>query len=153
MNRFSIKRAAVASALTLAGIAAFPASAWEAGVDGPLCTLTHVEDGAAVRLTFDPSVPLYTITISGGVPWVPADRFSMVFDGPLPNMISTDRHVLSPDAERLSVSDRGFGNVLDGLQFNTSARAISGPQEVRFSLEGAAAQVEIFRACGTVPTA
>jgi hypothetical protein len=38
--------------------------------------------------------------------------------GPRGNMISTSRHALSDDGRTLSVSDRGFGNVLNGLEFN-----------------------------------
>ncbi len=121
-------------------------------MDGALCTLTHVEDDLAMRLTFDPSVPLYTITVSGPEPWPVAPEFGIRFDGPQPNTIRTDRHVLSPDLQRLSVSDRGFGNVLDGLQFNDTATAFSGEATVTVSLTGAAPEVEAFRACGLTPS-
>jgi hypothetical protein len=130
-----------------------PAVAWEAGIEGAICTLTHAEDGAEVRLTFDPSVPLYTITLTGAEPWPVAPDFSMVFNGPRGNAISTTAHVLSPDRLSLSVADRGFGNVLDGLQYNDLALGISGDVVVTVSLEGAAPEVEAFRACGTMPTA
>ncbi|MBY4893382.1 hypothetical protein KUL25_11465 [Rhodobacteraceae bacterium N5(2021)] len=140
-------------ALTLALTLAAPvASAWEVGREGALCTLTHDEDGASVRLTFDPGVPLYTIAVSGTGPWPVAALFSMSFDGPQPNTIRTDRHVLSPDRDTLSVADRGFGNVLDGLQYNVTARAVSGAQVVTFSLEGAGPEVAAFRACGQTPS-
>lgn len=133
-------------------LAATPAAAWEAGVDGPFCTLTHAEGDTAVRLTFDPSVPLYTIAITSSDPWPVATQFSMSFDGLQPNTIRTDRHVLSPDFNVLSVSDRGFGNVLDGLQFNATAIAASGGTTVRISLDGAAPEVEAFRSCGQTPS-
>lgn len=136
-------------ALTLIAPGAF---AWEAGVDGRLCTLTHTEDGADVRLTFDPSVPLYTIAVSGAEPWAVATEFSMRFDGPRPNTIRTNRHVVSPDLGTLSVADRGFGNVLDGLEFNTTATATSGAVTVRMSLDGAAPEVAAFRSCGQSPS-
>ncbi|GAB5448074.1 hypothetical protein [Gymnodinialimonas sp.] len=127
------------------------ATAWEAGVDGRLCTLTHTEGDTAMRLTYDRSVPLYTIAVSGAEPWPVAPQFTMTFDGPRPNTIRTDRHVLSPDLNTLSVSDRGFGNVLDGLQFNETAAATSGALTVRVSLDGAASEVEAFRTCGQTP--
>lgn len=133
---------------------AAPALAWESRVEGGLCTLTHQNDGVTVRLVHDPSVPLFTITISladGG--WEVAPEFGIRFDGPRPNTIRTDRHVLSPDGQSLSVSDRGFGNVLDGLQFNEMATAFSGNTVANVSLEGAAPAVEAFRSCGQVPTA
>lgn len=136
----------------LFALLATPAAAWQAGVDGALCTLTHVEGDAQVRLTFDPSVPLYTIAVSGAEPWPTAPGFSMTFEGPRPNTIRTDRHILSLDRGTLSVSDRGFGNVLDGLQFNTTALAVSGAAVVEVSLDGAAAEVEAFRACGQTPS-
>lgn len=136
----------------LIGLFATPASAWQAGIRGPLCTLTHTEGDVSVLLTFDPTVPLYTIAISGPDPWPFSAQFSMNFEGPQPNMIRTDRHVLSSDLGTLSVSDRGFGNVLDGLQFNTTASAISGDTTIRMSLDGAAPEVEAFRACGQTPS-
>ncbi len=131
---------------------ASPTLAWEAGVDGNLCTLTHAEEGANVRLTYNPSVPLYTITVTAPEPWPVETRFGMAFYGAQPNTILTDRHVLSPDRLSLSVSDRGFGNVLDGLQFNEAATGFTGVAVVAMSLEGAAPEVEAFRACGQVPS-
>lgn len=138
---------------TIALCTALPATAWEAGTDGPLCTLTHSAPDATVRLTYDPSVPLYTITMTGDAPWPVAAIFGMTFDGPRPNTIQTDRHVLSPDRSALSVSDRGFGNVLDGLQYNDTATGFSGGARVTVSLDGAAEPVAAFRACLIAPTA
>jgi len=143
----------VAVCLALAGPLARPALGWEAGVEGGLCTLGHEDASGDVRLTFDPAVPHYTITLTTPDPWPVAPSFAMVFDGPRPNIIRTDRHVLSPDRRALSVTDRGFGNVLDGLQFNGTATGISGPAAVTLSLEGAAPEVAAFRACTTAPTA
>lgn len=142
----------IAQMFALALIAS-PAVAWEAGVEGAICTLTHAEAGTQVRLTSDPSVPLYTITFSGPDQWPVADRFSIRFDGAQTNTITTDRHVLSDNRRSLSVSDRGFGNVLDGLQFNDRATGISGEAALAVSLDGAAPEVAAFRACGTVPSA
>lgn len=67
--------------------------------------------------------------------------------GPVSNMISTNRHTLSNDDATLTVTDRGFGNVLDGLEFNETATALLGEQAVVLSLEGAASAVQAFRAC------
>ncbi|MBF9043033.1 hypothetical protein HKCCE4037_06830 [Rhodobacterales bacterium HKCCE4037] len=130
---------------------ATPAPAWEAGVDGALCTLSHAEGEVEVYLTYDPSGPLYTITMRGTAPWPDAPEFGIRFDGARPNTILTDRHELSGDGRSLGVSDRGFGNVLDGLQFNEVATGFSGAAMVSVSLEGAAPEVEAFRACGSVP--
>lgn len=146
---FDMKRTAL---ILITALYAAPSAAWQAGVSGPLCTLSHAEGDISVHLTFDPTVPLYTIAVTGTEPWPVDAEFSMTFDGPQPNTIRTNRHVLSPDLGTLSVSDRGFGNVLDGLQFNTTARAVSGSTTVQMSLEGAAPEVETFRACGQTPS-
>lgn len=128
------------------------AQAWEASTDGALCVLSH--DGALldIRLTYDPGLPRYTITLTrDGTPWPEAPVFALRFDGPRPNLITTDRHVT--DGTTLSVADRGFGNVLDGLQFNETATALTGGAAVDFSLAGAAPAVLDFRACVLVPSA
>lgn len=147
---FFMKRLMPLSALLI--LLSSPVAAWEAGVSGALCTLRHVEDAGQVLLTFDPSVPLYTISISGAALWDVADTFGITFAGPQPNTITTARHVLSPDLAILSVSDQGFGNVLDGIALNASMTAGSGASEVSFSLEGAAPEVAVFRACGQTPS-
>lgn len=121
-------------------------------MDGALCTLRHSQAEGAVLLTFDPSVPLYTISVTGTTPWEVAPTFGIRFEGVQPNIITTDRHVLTPDLGTLSVSDRGFGNVLDGLQFNAAMTARSGASEATFNLEGAAPEVDAFRACGQTPS-
>jgi hypothetical protein len=51
------------------------------------------------------------------------------------------------------VSDRGFGNVLNGLAGNRTATGFSGAASVTVSLEGAAAEVAAFEACGAAPSA
>ena len=130
-----------------------PAVAWQASSEAGLCRLTHQEPGHTVELTFDPSGPLYTITLSGEEAWPEASVFAMQFNGPRPIFIQTGAHVLIPDRRVRTVADRGFGNVLDGLQFNTTARASLGTREVEISLDGAAPEGEAFRTCGTAPTA
>lgn len=131
----------------------FPALAWQSDIDGPRCTLTHSDDQAEVRLTYDPATPLYAITITRGTPWPDAPIFAMRFGDAQPNTITTNRHVLSDDGLSLTVTDRGFGNVLDGLQFNQQAVAISGAASVTLDLSGAAPEVEAFRLCETAPLA
>jgi hypothetical protein len=100
-----------------------------------------------VRLTYDPSLPEYTIAIRLAEPWPEAAVFAMRFEGPRGNMISTSRHALSEDGRTLSVSDRGFGNVLNGLEFNVVALAAAGEMVVSIDLDGAAPEVAAFRAC------
>ncbi|WP_425092654.1 hypothetical protein [Tropicimonas sp. S265A] len=115
--------------------------------------MTHIEDSAEVRLTFDPSGPLYTIAITTPAPWPDADVFGITFDGPNALTISTDRQTLSNANRTLTVSDRGFGNVLNGLAQNATAIAFTGDTAVQFSLDGAEPEVAIFRACLDAPTA
>lgn len=123
-----------------------PALAWEFQVDR-LCKLVH--DGAAgsVLVTYDPTVPEYAIAISRDGSWRDKPVFAMRFDGPRGNTISTDRHAISEDGATLTVTDRGFGNVLNGLEYNRTATALLGDEAVAFSLDGAAPAVRAFRAC------
>lgn len=141
----------IAALVLLASLA--PAQAWQAGVEDGLCTLDHSAAGAEVRLTYDPSLPEYTIAIRLPDPWPAAELFAMRFEGPQGNMISTGAHVLSEDGLTLSVRDRGFGNVLNGLEFNTFALAAAGDRVVWLNLAGAAPEVAAFRACIAAPTA
>jgi len=126
----------------------FPALAWDATI-GPVCTLTHASGEAEIALSYDPSLPLYSITVTrGGDGWRDAQTFGMQFFGPRPNMITTNRHQLGDGDRSLTVTDRGFGNVLDGLQFNESVTAFtSAGQTVTVSLDGAAPAVQAFRDC------
>lgn len=139
------------SCLIACTLAPGPLLAWEAGAEGRICTLTHSEDGIAVRLTHDPSGPLYTITLTAPEPWPVSGLFGIRFDGAAPNVITTDRHVLSPDRRSLSVADRGFGNVLDGLASNRSATGYTGGAAITVGLDGAAAEVAAFEACASAP--
>lgn len=121
-------------------------------MEGAICTLSHSEGGVEVRLTHDPAMPLYTITVAGGAPWPEVPVFSIAFLGGDEITISTDRHALSDDRRALSVADRGFGNVLAGLAGNLSAVFVAGEVVLTVSLEGAAPEVAAFEACGTVPS-
>lgn len=124
-----------------------PLLAWEFS-PSPICTLSEDTEAATLVITYDQSVPEYalTITLKTGT-WADSPGFGMDFAGPRPVRIGTARHVISGDRRTLSVVDRGFGNVLDGLEFNIRATAFTQSQSVSFSLESAAPAVEAFRAC------
>jgi hypothetical protein len=126
-----------------------PALAWEVEI-GPICTLSHATADADVVLTYDPARPWYSITITQQTAWPDAPIFSMEFVGPAPNRISTGRHGFSADRLAIRAEDRGFGNVLDGLQYNEVAYAIAGEVRVAFPLAGAADAVALFRVCRPV---
>ena len=126
-----------------------PALAWEF-TPVPICTLFHQGTDMAVMVTYDPVGGDYAIHLSREGGWPTAEVFSMRFEGPRGLTISTTRHVIEmEDTRTLTVRDRGFGNVLNGLNFNQRAVAILGDLEVPVSLEGAAPAVEEFRACPT----
>ncbi len=133
---------AVALALTTTPGAAV---AWEFTPE-PICTLTHSNAQADVKITFDAAQPLYTLTITlkDGV-WAPSPGFGMTFVGPMGLSISTGAHQISGNS--LTVSDSGFGNVLNGLEFNTVATSFTASQSVDMSLQTAAEPVRAFRAC------
>jgi hypothetical protein len=137
-------------ALSMSLLAAAPAPAWEARV-GTICELVHAEEDGDVRVTYDPRGPEYAITIrrSTGA-WPTGPVFVIRFDGGRPITIQTDRHALSEGGAALTVTDRGFGNVLDGLQYNETATAYLGDVALPFALTGpepAAPAVEEFRRC------
>ncbi len=132
-------------------LAGHPAAAWDF-TPGLPCRLTHDAAAAGVELTYDPTQPLYTITLRRPAPWPEADVFSLRFEGPAPLTISTNRHVLSDGGRALTVTDTGFGNVLDGLQFNRTATALIGGEEVTVPLDGAADPVAAFRLCRVDPS-
>ncbi|MFK7941030.1 MAG: hypothetical protein AB8B82_16740 [Roseovarius sp.] len=133
--------------LTLAlSLLATPALAWEF-TPGPPCILTHDTGQAQVELTYDPTQPLYTITVTRAQTWPDAPIFKMRFEGPQWAEIGTGRHMLSDDRRSVTVMDRGFGNVLNGLENNRAAHAILGSAEAVFPLEDAAEPVRKFRAC------
>ncbi len=126
---------------------AYPATAWEATTT-PICTLTHETAEAHIHLTYDPSKPLYTLAITKkSAPWQPTPWFAMRFIGPNEIVISTPQHALSDNNQTLNVADSGFGNVLDGLQYNATALAFTEAQSMTIPLDGAASEVHKFRAC------
>ncbi len=133
--------------ILLSLLLATPATAWEAMV-GPICTLSHDTSTAQIFLTYDPAQPLYTLTITHKAEgWTQTPWFAMRFDGPNPIEIATARHALPGNAASLTVTDTGFGNVLDGLEYNQTAYAFTQDRLTEFALDGAAAQVRLFRDC------
>ncbi|MEM1377807.1 MAG: hypothetical protein AAGG69_10515 [Pseudomonadota bacterium] len=123
-----------------------PALAWEFKT-GPICVLEDDGENAFVKLTYDPSGPLYSIAITPNQAWEASPLFGIQFDGPAALTITTDRHVLSDSNATVTVTDRGFGNVLNGLEFNETATAMLGRQLITMSLDGAAPEVQKFRQC------
>jgi len=111
----------------------------------PVCTLQHATDTATLTITNDPDrAQPYRLDITRDAPFAPAPVFALDFGG---FAISTNRHALSPDARTLSVSDRGFGNVLSGLEAGTGAGARLGDMVEAFPTEEAAPAVRAFRDC------
>jgi hypothetical protein len=109
---------------------------------------------ASVRVTHDPRLAEpYAIAITGPAAWSDGGNFSIVFEGARWLTISTDRQRLSDNGRTLTVTDRGFGNVLNGLEFNQSATARLGETAIPFPLAGAAPEVQAFRACALAPSA
>lgn len=129
-----------------------PAFAWEF-TPGIPCLLTHETPDVSVELTYDPTGPVYSISLTQAVPFAPSPVFSMQFTGPQSLSISTGQHRLSNGGRTVTVVDSGFGNVLNGLQFNQTATAILGPQQIVVPLTDAADAVAAFRDCDTLPTA
>ena len=79
---------------------------------------------------------------------MPSDPvFAMAFAGGDPISIQTPRYTLSNDRRSLTVKDRGFGNVLNGLEFNTRAYAVLGEVTMPIGLEGIAPAITAFRDC------
>ena len=133
--------------LITALVLATPAHAWEF-TPTPICTLTHETPEARITLTYDQSLPEYTIALTlTGATWPEAPTFAMRFGAARPIAIGTDRHVLSENATTLTVTDSGFGNVLDGLQFNEAAAATTGDRTLVIPLDDAAEAVAAFRRC------
>ncbi len=132
---------------------ATPAQAWDF-TPTPVCTLFHDTPDLSIRVTYDPALPQpYAITLTRPKPWPATETFGLRFDGPAALSIGTSRHQLSADGRTLTVTDAGFGNVLDGLALNGTATAVAGDTLVPFDLGGARPAVEAFRACGVVPSA
>lgn len=131
---------------------ATPAFGWEFSPT-PVCTLSDRTAEASISVTYDPrqSEP-YAISVSRQMPWPDGAIFAFVFEGSRSLTITTNRHSLSENGRTLTVTDRGFGNVLDGLEFNRTATALLQDIAVAFPLDGAAPEVQAFRACADAPS-
>jgi hypothetical protein len=121
-----------------------PVHAWKF-TPTPVCTITHTEGRATLTVTYDPSRPEpYALDLTAGTPLPPGPVFALDFGG---FAISTNRHAFSDDATRLTVTDRGFGNVLSGLAAGSGVRALIGDAVVPFPTDDAAPAVAAFRDC------
>lgn len=136
----------------LALLTATPAAAWEFSAS-PVCTLSHSAPDLDVELTYDPRrQAAYSIALTAAVPWPEAQVFGLRFFGGREITITTDRQTFSDGGRTLSVADQGFGNVLNGLEFNTAANAFIGGMVRQVSLDDAAEPVQAFRACSSQPS-
>ena len=123
-----------------------PVAAWEFSAT-PICQVTHQARYVSIDMTYDHRTGLYALSLTRKAPW-PADPiFSIHFDGPMKLTISTDRQVLSEDRLTLTAADTGFGNVLNGLEFNQFATPQLGSVTTPFGLSGSAPSIQAFRAC------
>ncbi|SPH22726.1 hypothetical protein ASD8599_03472 [Ascidiaceihabitans donghaensis] len=130
-----------------------PALAWDF-TPGLPCLLSHTEGNRQIELTYDPTQPLYSVTVSQDTPFPDSPFFAMTFNGPRPNTIASTRHTVSNDGRSVTVTDTGFGNVLDGLQYNLSTTIIVAEEKFDIQLRGAAGPVQAFRDCAAdVPSA
>lgn len=132
-------------------ILAGPAHGWEF-TPHPVCTLRHDGAEAEVAVTFDPhQAEPYAIALTRrGAAWPDGPVFTLTFQGPRPLTIGTDRHRIDQGGT-LTVTDRGFGNVLNGLEFGDRAVARLADASVDVDLTGAAEPVARFRACAVAP--
>ena len=125
-----------------------PALAWDF-TPTPVCTLSHETPEVAVAVTYDPTLPepyAIAMTLTQGT-WPDVPVFALQFVGPYGLVIQTDRHVLSDQGRTLTVTDTGFGNVLDGIGLNRMAIALVGPAVMPVPLDGAGPPLAAFRDC------
>lgn len=133
-------------------LVASPVWAWDF-TPRPICTLSWENGDSSVVVTYDPRGAEYAITLRRAMPWPEAPSFAIRFEGARGLTIATSRHRLSDGGHALTVTDRGFGNVLDGLQYNDTATALTGSAALPVPLHGAAPAVEAFRDCAQAPSA
>lgn len=138
-------------AILLATLAS-PAMAWEF-TETEVCTVSHDDPAATIALTFDPATGVYDIALTlQGATWGDGAAFRILFEGSNPIAIGTDRQNISEDGTTLNVSDSGFGNVLDGIQFNNRMTATLGDQSITIPLDGAKEPMAAFRLCPAIAT-
>jgi len=122
-------------------LCASPATAWEF-TETDVCILSHSDPAAEVTIIYDPAQPLYTITLTRPEKaWPAGPDFRIRFDGNRPISIGTTRQVISDAGRTVSVSDVGFGNVLDGVELKRQSEPDLFPQapqrpETRFAARG-----------------
>ncbi|MBT8458903.1 MAG: excinuclease ABC subunit B [Boseongicola sp.] len=118
----------------------------------PVCTVSHETKKGSIELTYDPakSAP-YAIAVTNPDSWSSDRIFGLFFSGPNALTITTDRQ--SIEGKTLTVRDQGFGNVLNGLQYNSTVTAFVGDATVSFSLDDAAPEIARFRECLVAPIA
>jgi hypothetical protein len=104
--------------------------------------VTDSRSQTGVEMTFDGSTYVLTLTHRDGWPDAPLFAIQFAPNGPF---IQTGRHIVR--GQSLSVSDSGFGNVLNGLEFNARAIVQLGQISRIIDLTGAAGPVQDFRAC------
>ncbi len=142
----------IAPALALL-VTTTPAVAWEF-TPVPVCTVTHETPEVSLRMTYDPrQSQAYSIALTRPEPWPEAPAFGIAYEGALPLSIGTGRHVLSDGGRTLTVSDSGFGNVLDGFEFNATATLGAEGLSIALDLSGASGPIAAFRDCTVAPTA
>jgi hypothetical protein len=136
----------------LLALAPGPALGW-AFAPHPVCTLRYDGAEAVVEVTYDPrQVEPYAIALTRReAPWPAGPAFTITFEGTPALTIGTDRHRLGEGGTVLTVTDRGFGNVLDGLESGDRAVARLADAAVPLPLAGAAGPVAAFRACAVTP--
>lgn len=145
------RAAAIAAPLALALLWGGAATAWEIR-PGPVCEMAHEGEAGTVRVTYDPALGEYAILLTRAQgAWPDAAAFAITFRGADGLTISTGRHVLSEGARTLTVRDRGFGNVLRGLEAGGTARAFAGAAAMEIDLADAPPVVAAFRACRAAP--
>ena len=122
-----------------------PACAWEFTAL-PICTLSRDAPEMRAKVTYEGQI--YALRLDHPEGWPEAAVFSIRFvpNGPV---ISTTRHRVTGTV--LEVTDSGFGNVLNGLQFNQTAIAELGDIARPIDLSEAADPVAAFRDCDPAP--
>ncbi|MEM7243261.1 MAG: excinuclease ABC subunit B [Pseudomonadota bacterium] len=123
------------------------ASAWTFSPD-PICRVTEKQQLIEIDLTYDHATEIYAIAFTKTeAPWAQSQEFSIRFEGPRPKLIRTNRHQFSADGFTLTASDTGFGNVLDGLQYNTLAALQTGDERIFIQIHKSFPAIEAFRKC------
>lgn len=125
---------------------ASPVAAWEFRAE-PLCTVSHETGDIALEMTFDSGTGTYRIALTTAAPWPPGAIFGIRFDGPFAMTITSDRQLIEDGGRTVAVTDTGFGNVLNGLEFNEMATPFLGGQGVAIPLAGAGPAIRSFREC------